>query len=344
MDYLKCLICNEFILAEKGQTAKRRIGYHVKTKHNIKAYDYVLRYIYNNKIPLCACGCGNKTNYSKFGFNKYYQDHKNRLPLSEENRQKVVNALRLRLSKRYAPPGFTVDELKEWFNSFMFGDKSYTDLALETGCDTRTIKKYWLLNNFATQQELQIRSNYYRYRTNHSKDKNPAYVHVDPNVLDLIFKDILIKRDNKERVYIVDLIVDYNLTCSSYVLKKRLYERFGESSVRKILRINRSSEAELHYLFILRYFFGKSRVKTQFKLGSFFYDFKIDSILIEFDGEYWHKETKNRDSRKTKLAEEKGFSVYRVSYKERFDISHLVKIQELLNEVNTDKNSKENTI
>src|SRR3990167_7226584 len=52
-----CKIC--FIVFKN----RRLLCNHLKTLHNIKIEDYVLKYKYNDIWPLCQCGCGVKTRF-----------------------------------------------------------------------------------------------------------------------------------------------------------------------------------------------------------------------------------------------------------------------------------------
>jgi len=52
---VKCQICNEKLLHN------RQLMFHINSYHkNITQEKYILKYYYNNKQPLCKCGCGGK--------------------------------------------------------------------------------------------------------------------------------------------------------------------------------------------------------------------------------------------------------------------------------------------
>jgi hypothetical protein len=55
-------------------------------------------------------------------------------------------------------------------------------------------------------------------------------------------------------------------------------------------------------------------IERQYSLRSKLFDGKIDNVLIEVDGEYWHrtKEQKNNDELKNTLAKEEGFELIRI--------------------------------
>lgn len=53
---LKCEICGEKMINN------RQLMHHITKKHKeITKEDYIVKYIYNNKPPLCSCGCGQPT-------------------------------------------------------------------------------------------------------------------------------------------------------------------------------------------------------------------------------------------------------------------------------------------
>jgi len=52
-----CKICNE-----KFNT-KQKLGMHVRFKHNMSKKDYYLKFMYNDEIPVCKCGCGKNVSF-----------------------------------------------------------------------------------------------------------------------------------------------------------------------------------------------------------------------------------------------------------------------------------------
>lgn len=52
------------------------------------------------------------------------------------------------------------------------------------------------------------------------------------------------------------------------------------------------------------------------KIGKYSVDFLINNVVIELDGDYWHKYTQERDNRKTKFLEENNFIVFRFTENE----------------------------
>ena len=70
-----CLICNQ------GFKNLRSLATHLQYHHKIKSLDYVIKYVYNNKRPLCPI-CQEETRFFKFKFRKYCKDHA-KLAMSE---------------------------------------------------------------------------------------------------------------------------------------------------------------------------------------------------------------------------------------------------------------------
>lgn len=58
----KCAICNDKMVSNK------QLMHHLK-EHNITWEDYIVKYIYEGKHPLCACGCGKEVKLLRHGKN-----------------------------------------------------------------------------------------------------------------------------------------------------------------------------------------------------------------------------------------------------------------------------------
>lgn len=64
----KCELCNEKMMHN------RQLMYHITKKHkDVSKEDYIIKYFYNNKVPLCKCGCGDRTELLLHG--KDYKDN-----------------------------------------------------------------------------------------------------------------------------------------------------------------------------------------------------------------------------------------------------------------------------
>lgn len=60
--HLKCQICNEDMMHN------RQLMYHITKKHkNITQEEYIIKYQFNGIRPTCKCGCGNNTEFLRYG-------------------------------------------------------------------------------------------------------------------------------------------------------------------------------------------------------------------------------------------------------------------------------------
>lgn len=69
---VSCLICSKDFKNNLG------LAGHLSRTHKIKSIDYTIRYIFKGEIPLCSCGCGEKTLYNQvraFEFNRFILGH-----------------------------------------------------------------------------------------------------------------------------------------------------------------------------------------------------------------------------------------------------------------------------
>jgi hypothetical protein len=77
MDYEKfynnhnCLLCQYFCIN------RRSLGNHLNRTHNISTNEYILKFMFDDKIPLCKCGCNTEVNWhkSKYKYNDYISGH-----------------------------------------------------------------------------------------------------------------------------------------------------------------------------------------------------------------------------------------------------------------------------
>lgn len=67
---IKCLICEK-------EFEKEVLARHIAKKHKILYKDYYLKYVCNNVVPKCKCGCGKETNWNIFykRFTEYRKGH-----------------------------------------------------------------------------------------------------------------------------------------------------------------------------------------------------------------------------------------------------------------------------
>lgn len=68
---LKCHECGEHVIDY------RNLMFHINKKHkNLTQEEYIIKYYFNNVPPLCKCGCGEKTSFTRYNKNKWFASYK----------------------------------------------------------------------------------------------------------------------------------------------------------------------------------------------------------------------------------------------------------------------------
>jgi len=127
-------------------------------------------------------------------------------------------------------------------------------------------------------------------------------------------------------------------------------EEFKVASIEEIRNIKNkkrmnnsksSPEEKFYKLFCIKY--GEENVIWTYKINSYFYDFFLfNSLLVEYDGYYWHSilQSKN-DNSKNELAKKLNIPLYRIKEDENrkcnFDLE-MKKIEEILDEIQISRN------
>lgn len=93
---------------------------------------------------------------------------------------------------------------------------------------------------------------------------------------------------------------------------------------------NATSSGEETLYVLLCNQFGKDKVKRQFNLSFYYYDFLIDSkLIVEYDGFYWHVLMENNDEIKNQLAINNNLFIYRVKENEKREVNFLNELQNI---------------
>jgi hypothetical protein len=334
---ISCKICGEVFYHYFPGREKKLLSKHLKLLHNITTYDYVLRYYYNGVVPKCLCGCGNETKYKKWKFDKYFLDHKNKMSVPKDIRKKISASLFEKSGELYKKLGLTKSQLEEYWHLYKTPEYNQKEIRKYSGVDFRTLKRYWILLNIVDKMEIERYSRKHQSQYSNVGEKNGSFTKIDHNLLNTIVEYAGRKNYNGTPIYMYEVINKFNLCVSKHVLTKRLTERFGEECL-KIFRNNSlSSEEEIEFGFILKYFFGNSNISAGFRIENRVYDFLIcGKILLEFDGDYWHcrcednhplgdEYVKNKikvDREKDELAHKNGYPLFRVwsSNNKNFDV------------------------
>ncbi len=91
---------------------------------------------------------------------------------------------------------------------------------------------------------------------------------------------------------------------------------------------NASSIGEETLYSLLCNLYGENRVKRQYNISFYYYDFLVDdNFLVEYDGYYWHNLVENNDDVKTRTAISNGYTLYRVKEDEKRKVDFLKEIQ-----------------
>jgi len=349
MNIIKCNICQQEFKHEFKGSEKKLLGKHLREIHGLTPQEYILKYEYNNIKPLCACGCGNETKYQKWKYLKYYKDHKNHVKLTEEKQKRKEKVIVDDFEKR-RHKNLTIEELKKYWNLYI-SKQEYSGRRLhkEFGIDFRTLKRYWRITGIITEDEIQ------RYKIWHQfkgckGEKNGTYKKIDEDVL--IEMMLYLESQPSHSVtltYLRHNFIDFKIHTST--IYNKLIEQFEKGYVDKFLK-NHSSQGERDFRYILEYYFGKENINKQFKIHYKDYQYKrsgrwksydyclFNKILIEFDGKYWHSSQHaiQNDKLKDKIAQDNNFIIFRVKEKDAHKIETLIKIKELVDEIQINKN------
>lgn len=326
---IKCEICCELFNHNFSGGEKKLLSKHLKMEHNIDVEEYVLKFHYNNIQPKCLCGCGKDTNYFKWKFNKYYGDHKNKTKTSIEILEKRNKTIKDNSKYGYLKLGITYNDLLNFYNDFK-NKKSLDEISKKVKVDRRTIEKYWILNKMTTKKEIDRYKKLHQFVWSNKGDKNGSYVELDDNLLNEMVDYSWKKHRIRKNLSISQLIKKFNLSYSKYVVEKRLIEQFGDD-ILKIFKSGLSSEPELEFRYILEFYFGKNNVIHTFKLENKFYDYLLyDKLLIEFDGDYWHKDKKENDNIKDTIAKDNNYDIFRISDKDYKKPEKIIEIKNII--------------
>jgi hypothetical protein len=200
-----------------------------------------------------------------------------------------------------------------------------TELEEISSIDKRTIKRYWEELKIIDLEEYKRTSKKHKGST--KKRADIIKKKVDGDILFQIYEFIKI---NNQKFTLNELIDKFDIKYSKNVVHKRLKDNF--SDVDEYLKYGNSSNTEIEFYNVIRYFFGKNANK-QFKLENKVYDIILyNKILIEFDGTYWHSLAKNveNDKLKDEIARRNNYIMFRVKDTESNSIEILNKLKKII--------------
>jgi hypothetical protein len=200
-----------------------------------------------------------------------------------------------------------------------------TELEEISSIDKRTIKRYWEELKIIDLEEYKRTSKKHKGST--KKRADIIKKKIDGDILFQIYEFIKI---NNQKFTLNELIDKFDIKYSKNVVYKRLKDNF--SDVDEYLKYGNSSNSEIEFYNVIRYFFGKNANK-QFKLENKVYDIILyNKILIEFDGTYWHSLAKNveNDKLKDEIARRNNYIMFRVKDTESNSIEILNKLKKII--------------
>lgn len=177
----KCLVCNDVSLPANHLTG------HLKKVHNISKMDYVIKYILNNKIPTCSCGCGELVkvyDYKPYIVRKFVKGHHARgehnsmfgKSFSEEAKKKMVASAKKRVQKQKSKspvlPMHTKDAIEKralkWSAKFISKIEQENDITVKDYTRQPRLK-YVLECNACNNVFEQYHQSYFRCFTCHPR-------------------------------------------------------------------------------------------------------------------------------------------------------------------------------
>jgi len=302
---------------------------------------YIIKFFYDGDRPKCACGCKKETKFFKGLFLKYFEDHKNKIKVPEDIKLKIRNTKLRNSSKEYKKLGLDQDELKNLWELYKNTNKSINEISQLAGVDGRTIKKYWVLLNITNKKMLNRVSKKHKYNISIKKRKTNRIKKIDRKLYLEILDYVYNKKSVGYPITFRKCMNEFDINLSVYIFKNNLVSLFGKK-VLNLFKNSCSSQEELNFLLILKFYFGDKNVFGSYPLEGRIYDFMIsDKLLIEYDGNFWHSNInpytkidiiKKRDSDKNQIAIKNGFKIYRFGSKDLYNINTVKKIKDMLEE------------
>ncbi|MCK9154583.1 MAG: hypothetical protein M0P12_00565 [Paludibacteraceae bacterium] len=328
MKEIKCLVCNKVIKGEKEQYVLRDFYKHLRVSHRMKRGDYFILYELDGKTPLCHCGCSTPVTTKK-GWNiwhKYYGDHKNRMPPSQETIDKLKMSAAQRKSDLLYYKDVDKNLLKASFDDFKNSRMNLSSLSEKYDYDKRTLRDMWIAFGFCTTQEYKRigAKNNSILGTKAKREKIEKEKSFYREVYDFI-------HSNPYLFTMREVNRKFGFKYTDTTMLKNLMFLFGEENVVPFLKCGYASKEEDFFFKILRFYLGGANVKQGFRLENKLYDGLIyGKILIEYDGEgFFHssKEEQENDRTKDQIAEDRGYVLIRFSLKMMKDISFIKELE-----------------
>lgn len=337
---LKCEICGKIFSHDQEKYCRASLTRHIKQDHSIELYDYIVKYLYNNIPPLCACGCGNPVKLSKgWHMNKYFSD--SHVVKSKSTNAKIKETLKNTFNPNvYYPDKYDISIFTDSVNDYKSKEYSMADIAKKYQLDRRTIKSAWFKLNLITEKEFEDIANYAKYKLSTQKrvennlELNSTYAYLYNLVKTFpgkYNKQSMIKYYNDNNINKITKVPDS--------IFKDMYKLYGDDFV-LCLQSGYHSKEEYMFYSILSYYLPQIKIelgkKFEHENGYSIYDICIgDKLLIEYDStkKYHSSEyEQNNDSFKELLAEKLNYDFMRLNKNNIKDISILIKLKQYCND------------
>lgn len=333
MMYLKCKECEIEISHKISTWCLRNLRKHIEIEHNTSFMNYVIKHDHHGEHPVCACGCGNKLTFNKGKFGKYFGDHKNHVigVYKCYNQYKTLDDRLDKMDRVLMTVNISRDAIIDYFNKWTSYEMNSSMISEKIGIDWRTIRGYWINLDLADKEDIK------RISKKHQTMWSDVYGNAGgrKHIIDETLVDICtFMEKNKGKYTLSEIKSKFSIKHSALILYKRLKERFGENTIKNLLKLGNSSKTETEFLNVLGYYF--SNLDKQYPIEGKFFDAKLgDKILIEFDGEYWHslERAKINDKEKNEIAKKNGFTLIRVKDSESKNIEILIKIKSIYDKI-----------
>lgn len=330
MGSIICEICGDKLTHKKEPYLLSAFYRHIKKEHGLTKGDYFVKFIHNGKHPTCACGCGNKVNVMKGWdkWRKYYEDHKNSLPMKENVKEKLRENQKKKKESLWYYRNVDIEIINNSFDDFINCRLTLLGISRKYGYDSRTLRDMWVAHKKITIEGYKKIT----YRNNGrlgSETKNEK-IENDKEFIESVHKFIL---DNKYKYTIEEINRKFGSKYRQTTLYKYISKIYGDD-FSKYLKYGNSSKEEDFFVKILRFYFGKGNVKQGFKLEDKIFDVLLfKKIIIEYDGSYYHNtiEQLANDKLKDEIAVNNGYVILRCNEKSAKNIDFLKQIEKWKN-------------
>jgi hypothetical protein len=268
MESIVCKECGKIFSNDQMKYALREFYRHLMYEHKMSKGEYFIKNELGGEIPVCSCGCGFPVKTKK-GWNiwhKYYLNHKDTMPMSDESKQKLREINKIKRENLEFYKNVNKSLIEESFCDFK-NSMSLVNLSKKYNYDKRTLRDMWIAFGKCTKSE---------YRSITAKNNSILGIRAKR-------QKVLDEKEYYEKIFNFIIANPYVFTIREVNRKhgfkhtdttviKNLMMMFGEERVIPFLKCGSSSKEEDFFFSILRFYLGRSNVKQGFKLEGKLYD------------------------------------------------------------------------